>query len=124
MESSIKTIARNIRVKLAELGWELNDLARETKIHRATLSKIINDKQEAIRPANLREIAKALKVTPQWLEKATPSLQDLVVKPYKDLKPKEKSELIGRIVIGLPAMDDKELEAILRRVESKDSKVG
>ncbi len=39
--------SRAVKVRLAELGWQVNDLvARLPKIHRCSISKVINGKRE------------------------------------------------------------------------------
>jgi len=68
MRNIEEIIARNILVRMTDLGMGRTELAENSKLSRQTISRILNCRQKTIRASNLDAIAKALKTTKSELE--------------------------------------------------------
>lgn len=116
METPEQILAKNIKIRLAELRQKPVYLVKTTGLSRQTISKIMNGERQA-RKANLEAIATALKTSREWLQTPHPTLVDLAVKSYADISTKplknpelEELRLMNRVLVEKVAALEAKLE--------------
>lgn len=121
MRTIEEIIARNIIVRLDELGLDQSELAKRTKLSRKTINSIVNRKQSSIRQSTRDEIAKALGISRQELEHEPITMAQLAgIKPNKTDSSLDNRALRDRIrklesiIEGIP-------ERYLEALKSADS---
>lgn len=70
-------VAENIAMRLQILGMKTPDLAEKSGISRQSISKILNHQVEYIRLSTRKDIAKALQITVEELERDSFIYEDL-----------------------------------------------
>ena len=97
----MRHIGRKVVALRHSRGMSQDELARRSGVTQAAISHIENDEYREVRPITLRKLAKALRVTVEYLSGPTPVVKagdrglKEVVRAYEGARKEERQRLVA-----------------------------
>jgi phage repressor protein C with HTH and peptisase S24 domain len=94
---NVITIAERLKAAREKLGLTQNQLARKAKVSQGTISNIENEIRN--RPREILEIAKALNVSPEWLQNGieTQKIKKILPAHLESSQPIDEHDFLGHV---------------------------
>ena len=109
-------IGARIQLRRKELGYTLDDVAKEIGVAKSTIQRYEKGTIEKIKLPVIEAIARSLNVDPAWICGKTEEMRVKETREYSypsniiPLEPMEKIPLLGRIACGAPILAEQNIE--------------
>lgn len=100
---TMRKISERLKAARSAKGWTQADLARQSGVSRQTIAQVETDRNK--KPEKLMELAKALEVSPGWLQFGIEGLDDV-------------SKEALQAAIALDKLDEKQKRMIIAAINS------